>query len=190
MKTLGVILSGGNSTRFGEDKALYRLDGKPMYEHIADLIRVSHTADKIIVSTNRRLSTDFNYETITDDERFTDKGPLGGLFAAASAYPGWRLLVISCDTPYVPAEWLTKLHNAALANSGSIILTSDGSHLHPLIGVYQGAGLADSLEMQLGTDRLSMKAFFENRQTVVLDAKESDVSENAFVNINRRTDIL
>lgn len=190
MKTLGVILAGGNSTRFGEDKSLYKIDGKPMVEHIADIIKASHAADEIIVSTNSRLKTAFNYETVTDDDRFTDKGPLGGLFAAASAYPDSRLLVVSCDTPYVPARWLRELHDAALADSETLVLTKEGDRIHPLIAVYQGQDLAESLEAQLRTGRLSMKAFFEHRKTVILDAKENGVPKDALVNINRRTDIL
>lgn len=190
MKTLGVILAGGNSTRFGADKSLYSLDGKPMYEHIADIIKASQTADKIVVSTNSRLKSAFSYETITDDVRFTDKGPLGGLFAAAEAYPDWRLLVISCDTPYIPAGWLTKLHKAALEDSGSLILTKEAGRLHPLIGIYQGENLAQSLETQLKTGKLSMRAFLETTKMIQLDAKEHGVTENAFVNINRRMDIL
>lgn len=190
MKTIGVILAGGNSTRFGEDKSLYKLDGKAMYEHIADSIKQSRAADEVIVSTNHRLKADFNYETITDDPRYTDNGPLGGLFAAASAYPGCRLLVISCDTPYVPSRWLSELHDAAIKNPEAIILTENEEQLHPLIGVYQGTGLAQSLESQLKTKKLSMRAFLENREIVTLDANESRVHQHALVNINRRTDIL
>lgn len=190
MKTLGVILAGGNSTRFGEDKSLYVLEGKPMYEHIAENIRASGAADRIIVSTNARLKTSFEYETIADDKEFTDKGPLGGLFAAAKAYPGYRLLVVSCDTPYVAPEWLAALHDAAQKHSDAIILTRYGENLHPLIGVYQGGDLEQALERQLYTGRLSMRAFFKNRETIPLDAAENGVEENALLNINRRTDIL
>ncbi|WP_411843461.1 molybdenum cofactor guanylyltransferase [Salinicoccus sp. HZC-1] len=190
MKTIGVILAGGNSTRFGEDKSLYPLDGKPMYQHIADSIRSSHTADEIIVSTNVRLKTSFEYETVVDDGRFMDKGPLGGLFAAARAYPDCRLLVISCDTPYVPPAWLKELHDAAVQNSDAIILTKAADHLHPLIGVYQGGDLGAALERQLKTGRLSMKAFFENRKTIELEAAGSGVEEHTLININRKTDLL
>ncbi|HIW12697.1 MAG TPA: molybdenum cofactor guanylyltransferase [Candidatus Salinicoccus stercoripullorum] len=190
MKTVGVILAGGNSTRFGEDKALYELQGTPMYEHIADAMKISGVTDEIIVSTNQRLAGAFNYETVTDVPGFLDKGPLGGIYAAAKHRPGCRLMVVSCDTPYVPAEWLLKLHRAAQAYEEKLILTEEGGQLHPLIGIYQGTDLAGALKAQLETDRLSMRAFSENRETAALDAAAYGVHGDALVNINRRMDIL
>ena len=190
MKTVGVILAGGNSTRFGEDKALYELRGKPMYEYIAEAMKESGVVKEIVVSTNQRLAGAFSYETVTDLPGFLDKGPLGGIYAAAKHRPGCRLMVVSCDTPYVPAGWLLKLHGAAQTNEETLILTEAEGQLHPLIGIYQGADLAGALRAQLETDRLSMRAFFENRETATLDAIAHGVHEDALVNINRRMDIL
>ena len=190
MKTVGVILAGGNSTRFGEDKALYELQGKPMYEHIAEAMKESGIVREIMVSTNRRLAGSFSYETVTDLPGFLDKGPLGGIYAAAKHRPGCRLMVVSCDTPYVPAGWLLKLHGAAQTHEETLILTEEAGQIHPLIGIYQGEGLAGALRTQLETDRLSMRAFLENRQTATLDATAHGVHEDALVNINRRMDIL
>src|SRR5699024_4539999 len=165
MKTVGVILAGGNSTRFGEDKALYELQGTPMYEHKEYVRKISGVTHKIIDRTRRWLAGSSNYEAGTDVHGFVDKGPLGGIYAAANHRPGCRLMVVSCDTPYVPAEWLLKLHRAAQAYEEKLILTEEGGQLHPLIGIYQGTDLAGALKAQLETDRLSMRAFSENRET-------------------------
>ncbi|WP_020007016.1 molybdenum cofactor guanylyltransferase [Salinicoccus albus] len=191
METLGVILAGGRSTRFGEDKSFYKLAGQPMYQHIADILSRTGVCSDIVISTNAALQDDFdNYVTVTDDERFTDKGPLGGLHAAAGAYPEARLMVMSCDTPYVPPDWMVRLHDTAAQQPGSIIVTAEADRLHPLIGVYQGEDLAGRLESQLVSDRLSMRAFFDNNNVTQLDATEYGVTEKQLVNINKRRDIL
>ena len=190
METLGVILAGGRSTRFGEDKSLYKLDGKPMYQHIADILLHTGVCSDIVISTNAGLQDEFdNYITVTDDERFTDEGPLGGLHAVAGAYPDTSLMVISCDTPYVPPDWMVRLHDTAKQQPDSIIVTAEADRLHPLIGIYQGADLAGHLELQLASDRLSMRAFFDNNSVTQLDATEYGVTEKQLVNINKRTDI-
>src|SRR5699024_11381912 len=146
MKTVGVILAGGNSTRFGEDKALYELQGTPMYEHIADAMKISGVTDEIIVSTNQRLAGAFNYETVTDVPGFLDKGPLGGIYAAAKHRPGCRIMVVSCDTPYMPAGWILKQHEESQTNEETRKLTEAEGHLHPLSGNYASANLAGDLK--------------------------------------------
>lgn len=191
METIGVILAGGRSTRFGEDKSFYMLGGKPMYQHIADILLQTGVCSEIVISTNADLQDCFEtYVTVTDDESFTEKGPLGGIYAVAKAYPGNSLMIISCDTPYVPADWMVRLHDAARQHSDRIIVTAEGDRLHPLIGVYQGQKLTSRLQAQLASGRLSMKAFFENIETQTLDAEKYGVAERQLVNINKRTDIL
>ena len=186
---IGVILAGGRSSRFGEDKSLYILNGKPMYEHVAEKLKNVQAIDGIVINTNDKLKTSFkNYKVIVDDPEYADYGPLGGLYRAAKEYPKKALMVISCDTPYVDAAWLDILAAEAM-KTGRTTITADNDREHPLIGVYQHDTLAELLERQLKTKRLSLKAFFENLDVDYLNIESYNLNSTTLVNINRKTDI-
>lgn len=186
---IGVILAGGRSSRFGEDKSLYILNGKPMYEHVAEKLENVQAIDEIVINTNDKLKTRFkNYKVIVDAPEYADYGPLGGLYRAAQEYPGESLMVISCDTPYVDPAWLNILADES-ANTGKTTITTDNEREHPLIGVYQHDILAELLEGQLKTKRLSLKAFFENLDVDYLNIESYNLNSTTLVNINRKTDI-
>lgn len=59
-----ILLAAGNSTRFGKNKLLYRLDGKPMYRYILELLyeqKKENVLDHVIVVSQ--------YDEIFDDIR-------------------------------------------------------------------------------------------------------------------------
>ncbi|MFC3420316.1 molybdenum cofactor guanylyltransferase [Salinicoccus hispanicus] len=188
-KTIGVVLAGGNSTRFGEDKAFFKIDGRPMYSHVAGALEASSAIDEIVISTNQRLADCFDgLQTIVDDV-FQDDGPLGGLYEVAKAFPGDRLLVVSCDAPYVSPEWLSTLYRKAVGNPDALVITKAADRLHPLIGVYQGADLPETIRQLLDARQLSMHALFEERGMIEVDAVSYGINDGTFVNMNRKTDI-
>lgn len=189
MKTIGVVLAGGRSTRFGEQKSLYELNGRKMYQHVYDVLSESGVCDEIVINTNETLAPYFDYKTVIDDEDYQDFGPLGGLYAAAKAYPGDRLLVVSCDTPFITAEWLKKLYDSALANPNTFIVSAEDDRMHPTISIFQGAGLTDELEAQLKSERLSFKAFFDRQNVKMLDVSDTAENPEIFRNINYKSDI-
>ena len=189
-ETIGVVLAGGNSTRFGEDKAFFELEGKAMYRHAAGALEAAGVCDRIVVSTNDRLKTCFSdYQTVVDHPEFRDQGPLGGLYALSASFPGCRLLVVTCDTPYVSPSWLRILHDWAAGHDEAIIVTKEAERLHPLIAVYQGNGLAGTIRELLEENRRSMRALFEKREMIEVDAGLHDIDNRTLMNINRKTDI-
>ncbi|HIV82354.1 MAG TPA: molybdenum cofactor guanylyltransferase [Candidatus Salinicoccus merdavium] len=189
MKTIGVVLAGGRSTRFGEQKSLYEFNGRKMYQHVYDALSESGVCDDIVISTNETLEPYFDYKTVIDDEDYQDYGPLGGLYAAAKAHRGDRLLVVSCDTPFITAEWLKKLYDSALANPNTFIVSAEDDKMHPTISVFQGIDLIDELEGQLKSKRLSFKAFFNSRNVKMIDVCDTEESPGIFRNINYKSDM-
>jgi molybdenum cofactor guanylyltransferase len=75
MKILGAILAGGQSRRFGSDKALALVEGKPLLAHVADALR-PQCAQLVVAGRDWP-----GIESIADVPE-PGLGPLGGLAGA------------------------------------------------------------------------------------------------------------
>lgn len=103
-----VITAAGNSTRFGEDKLLFLLGGKPVLIRTLIPFQKSNKVDEIVVATKREDIE--NYKKIVKRAGLKAKLVEGGPERLISAY------------------------NAAKATKGDIIITHDGSR--PLTPVW------------------------------------------------------
>ncbi|CAM3763354.1 molybdenum cofactor guanylyltransferase MobA [Rahnella bruchi] len=98
----GVILAGGRSSRMGEDKGLVEINGRPLFELIAERLRPQ--VGEILISCNQnseRYGKDFH--TVPDIEQ-DFSGPLAGMLAALSVSKTEWVLFVPCDVPAFPAD--------------------------------------------------------------------------------------
>jgi molybdopterin-guanine dinucleotide biosynthesis protein A len=134
----GYILAGGASSRFGSDKALAKLDGLPMLEHMIDLV-LSITDDAVVIGS-RKQYMGFDVEIIED--RWPGEGPLGGIITAldvtAKSYsrPMWSL-VVSCDMPFLTREWLAFLCERAAKSEAQVVLAHSAHGPEPLCACWR-----------------------------------------------------
>ena len=88
----GVILAGGQSKRFGEDKAFAQLDGVPLIYRVLKAIK--YLFPEILLITN---SPDqfrfFPAKVIRDD--IPQQGPLGGIVTALDKAKHDRVFVVA-----------------------------------------------------------------------------------------------
>ncbi|MDY6933704.1 MAG: molybdenum cofactor guanylyltransferase [Spirochaetota bacterium] len=104
------ILSGGKSSRFGEDKAKVIYNNNPLIVHIAHSVET--IAKKITVVADKADKYDYlGLRTIEDEIK--DLGPISGLHRAISDMEeeGW-LFLTSCDLLGIRDEWLNMLISA------------------------------------------------------------------------------
>lgn len=129
MKILGAILAGGQSRRFGSDKAEALFEGKALLDHVADALR-PQCAELVIAG--REWPGISGVADIPEN----GQGPLGGL-AGALDYAqrnGFDAVLSSgCDLLSIPAD-LVKQLGAAPAILDQL----------PIIGLWP-ADLADTL---------------------------------------------
>lgn len=108
MRLLGAILAGGQSRRFGSDKALALLGGKPLIAHVADAL--GRQTDALLV-----CGREWGGLTAASDRPGPGLGPLGGIAAALyhAATHGFDLvLTAACDIPGLPADLVAQLGDA------------------------------------------------------------------------------
>jgi molybdenum cofactor guanylyltransferase len=105
MKTVGAILAGGQSRRFGSDKANALLEGKPLLEHVAATL--GPQVDMLVVA-----GREWPGLASVPDFPTPGLGPLGGL-AGALAYAelaGFDAVLSSgCDLLDIPHNLIKTL---------------------------------------------------------------------------------
>lgn len=100
MRVLAAILAGGQSRRFGSDKALAMVDGARLIDRVAQVLRPQ--CDTMVVCGRNDPAF-----TCLPDWPEPGLGPLGGLNAALrhGAANGFdAVLSASCDVPNLPAD--------------------------------------------------------------------------------------
>ena len=111
---LGAIIAGGASSRFGSDKALALLDGRPLIAHAA-------AALEPFVATIVVCGREWGGLLSLADQPLPGLGPLGGIAAALRhAEPAGytHVLTIGCDMPRVPPALIADLIEHAPAYCG------------------------------------------------------------------------
>ncbi len=103
--TVGAILAGGESARFGGiPKGLERVDGVRMIDRVAAALRDA-TRDLLVVA-NDPEATGWLPGTRVVADVVPKAGPLGGVHAALNAHVGRGVLVVAWDMPFVTAALL------------------------------------------------------------------------------------
>lgn len=100
----GVVLAGGKARRMGGvDKGLLELNGKPLWQHVADALmtQLSH----VVVNANRHQEI---YQAsglkVIEDSLADYPGPLAGMLSVMQQETGEWFLFCPCDTPYIPPD--------------------------------------------------------------------------------------
>jgi molybdenum cofactor guanylyltransferase len=168
MKTLGAILAGGKSRRFGSDKAQARLGGKALLDHVIDTLLPQVEALVVVGRVWR------DYEVIVDHPT-GGGGPLFGLCAALhhGAEQGYtQVLTAGCDVLPLPGDLCAQLQGEGAA-------TIEGQRL---LGLWPTA-----LAAQLEQHCLNESDHSLSRWSIVCNAR-SVASTTVFFNLNTQAD--
>lgn len=113
----GLVLTGGKSTRMGEDKSVLKYYDQPQYEYIADL--VAPFCEEVFLSVRQNQKMESKFRQISD--RFIDLGPYGGILSAFMSDPESAWLVVAVDLPLLDTAEVSHLiqnrHTGKLATA-------------------------------------------------------------------------
>jgi molybdopterin-guanine dinucleotide biosynthesis protein A len=132
-RVYGYVLAGGASSRFGTDKAFAEFQGQTMLARTAKLLATAVSKVKIVSPTTKL--DDASYETIPD--QWPNQGPLGGILTAMldvrkeAGEQSWAL-VLSCDMPFLSADWLRFLAERASESGAETIVPKSVNGWEPL----------------------------------------------------------
>jgi len=97
-----IVLCGGRSTRMGRPKALLPWRGRPMIEHVVEVLRGA--VDEVVAITSQELDLPpLRARVVRDAE--PGLGPLGGLAAGLAAVEAPLAYATSTDAPFLSPEF-------------------------------------------------------------------------------------
>lgn len=138
-KVNGLILTGGRSTRMGQDKSRLIYHGKPQRERLTDLLQPY--CETVFWSVNAHQAAELSgskQPLIVD--AFDWPGPLNGILSAFRHDPASAWLVVACDMPMLTARSFNALLDGRdLAKLATVFYDSDGRLPEPLLGIYEPA---------------------------------------------------
>ncbi|MCK6387930.1 MAG: molybdenum cofactor guanylyltransferase [Zoogloea sp.] len=139
----GLVLAGGLGRRMGGvDKGLSRLGDAPLVAHI--LRRLAPQVGPLIINANQNhgIYASFGHPVISD--RITGyAGPLAGLEAGLAACTTPYLVTAPCDSPFLPADLVSRLAESLTAHKASIAVARTGDQLHPVFSLIRSDELRD-----------------------------------------------
>jgi molybdopterin-guanine dinucleotide biosynthesis protein A len=194
-KIYAYVLAGGGSTRFGRDKALVEFGGAPL---LLQIVRVARSCtDNVTIVGNREKYATLSPEPQIIADRWPGEGPLGGIIAALQHTAAtdrsveWNL-ILSCDMPFLTAEWLQFLVTHARESNKEIqvILPHSAHGPEPLCACYRTSA-ADPLKNVFDSGVRKVTQALKEVRTEVLDEsvwKRFDSAGRLFWNMNTPAD--
>lgn len=184
-RTPVVIAAGGDGSRIGGGKPLRRLAGRQLLDRAIEY--AAHRSDLVAVALRRTTPVTLPQGVTPLYDASDNGGPLSALASAlafAGAKDARRVMLIGCDTPFLPDDLLPRL-NEAIGGHG-VALARSGGRLHPLAGLWR-SGLVDALPAYCATGRRSMQAFAERCGLVAVDWPI--LPYDPFFNVNDANDL-
>ncbi len=189
---VGVLLAGGQSRRMGGgDKSLNDLAGRPLLSHVVK--RALPQVDTLILNANGDPARFGEYSLpVVADTVAGFVGPLAGVltgqeWARDNAPDAKWVVTMATDTPFFPADLVTRFKAAIKENSADMVMATSGGNRHPVFGMWP-VELADDLRHALTIDGVRKVLHWTDRFNLV-QVDFSAHPYDPFFNVNRPQDL-
>ncbi|UCE16469.1 MAG: molybdenum cofactor guanylyltransferase [Candidatus Bathyarchaeota archaeon] len=198
METSVVVLAGGFSKRFGQDKGLLKLAGKPLILRVLD--KVSPVVDEILVVVSSKSQEKACKHFLKPKakiviDKYETQNPLVGALTGFENADGEYSLLLPCDTPFVSSEIVLLLLELCIGKDAVIPRWPNG-HIEPLQAVYCTKSALNAAKKALKHKRaqkLNMHSMIASLKKVcyvsTLVLKQIDPKLMTFFNINTPQDL-
>lgn len=128
-----LILSGGLSSRMGEEKRLIHYHGKTQEQYLFDLLKPY--CSEVYVSINQNQATDLPH---IQDLDLPIKSPIVGILSAFCKKPNTAWLVVACDMPFVNEKTIEYLLQHRNPEKYATAFENTDEHFpEPLLTIYE-----------------------------------------------------
>lgn len=195
MDKSAVILAGGFSNRFGQDKGLMLLAGKPLIKHVLNVLH-GIVDETIIVASSKVQAEKFAKVTGSDVRIVIDANdmqcPLIGALTGFEKATGKYSLLLPCDTPLISRDILLLLLELR-TNKNAVVPRWPNGYIEPLQAVYCTKPAVEAAKRILNTGKTDMRSMVNELRGVryisTLVLQQLDRKLSTFFNINTPLDL-
>ena len=186
---LAVVLAGGKSKRFGEDKNHMKLGDKTLLEHV--LSKISNKFEEILIVSSHSLETKKIKNITVIPDCLDDLGPLAGVLSSMKwikenqkSYQ-W-VATFPSDTPFFETSIIEEYKKRIKLNDSSLYFIKSNNKRHNIFGLWS-MELLKTLEDDLIKNNFRKVEEWANKigvKTIDFEIKRFD----PFFNINTKED--
>lgn len=177
----GLILAGGTSRRFGEDKALAQLAGVPFVALVHTAL-AAHASAMLIATGSEPREYPVAARVVLDPVQ--EAGPLAGLAAGLAAAETPWLLSAAVDLPYLTPAALRPLLAADTDGTDVLVALDADGRRQPTCALWRTRTVAPTVEAHLGQRRLALRGVLDRLAVTAVP-----VEGGALRNVNAPDDL-
>jgi molybdopterin-guanine dinucleotide biosynthesis protein A len=190
LKRAAVVLAGGLSKRYGRDKCLIELAGKPLVLHVVD--RVCNLVDEnvVVVSLNASkegLSKMLKSKVKVVADKYEEHSPLIGALSGFESTDAEYSLLLPCDTPFVSTDITALLLDLCVSRAATIPRWPNG-YIEPLQATYNTRLAIEASKKALNEGKRDLASMINNlhgvRYVSTLVLEQLDPQFLTFFNVN------
>jgi molybdenum cofactor guanylyltransferase len=182
----GIILSGGENSRMGANKAFLTRDGERLIDRTVKIFK--DLFREVILVTNDPLEyLDLDVQIVTDI--YKKKKALGGIYTGLFYTSCDHAFVTACDMPFLNQRFIAYMMEQIRDYDIIVPQTADG--LQPLHAIYSRRCLP-AIKNLLLQDKLKVTGFYKGLKSLCISEeiiKTFDPGFRMFLNINTPEDV-
>ena len=186
---LAVVLAGGKSQRFGQDKSQVKFQGKMLIDHI--LSEIIDQFNETLIVTNKKINfMNSNKISITKDFK-ENLGPLGGVLSAMKWIKtnnrkyNW-ISTFPSDTPFFTKKELKTFYEKIKINDSKLFFVKSQKTIHNIFGVWS-LELINQLEIDLLAGKRKVEDWAKSVGVSIIEIEYKSI--DPFFNINTKKDL-
>ena len=187
---LGIILAGGKSSRFGEDKSIAKLGDKTLLDHTINKIEKKFT-EILVISNNKEFNFKNNKIHVVEDCIEGQLGPLVGILTAMKWViknkKNYKWIAsFPCDTPFFDIKLISELKIKVKETSKKLIFLNSNKKRHNIFGLWS-MDLIEILEKDIKNSFRKVELWADKVGYENININEEKFDR--FLNINTKKDL-
>ena len=188
-KILGVVLAGGKSQRFGEDKSQVQLGNQLLIDYV--LAEIIDVFNEIIIVSNNPIKFNQSEKVSLIKDFKNNLGPLGGVLSAMKWIKEnnkdyqW-VSTFPADTPFFKKKILEDFLKKIKPEESKLFFIKSNNTRHNIFGLWS-INLLDRLEKDLNTGERKVELWANNVGVKIINMEFPN--KDPFFNINTKEDL-